>query len=176
MKNKVIDEVFSLTLKHGLKKLTMAEIASSLKMSKKTIYEYFDSKDALLESVIDAYINYNYDVFNSELSRCSTTVEELKISCYLFLPSPYEFYKCNIGEIKSLYPEKYNDIQHLIDFKTSTIIKIYEKGVSEGIFDKKINPVIITFMARSFLSAKDFDKSLFESFYEVLLYGCIKKQ
>lgn len=175
MKNRIINEVFILCKEYGLKKLTMSQISSSLRISKKTIYEYFESKDELIEEVIDTYINNNYEIFNLELSKCSTVIEELKISCFLFLPTPYEFYSHTIEEIKLHYPNKYEQIKELIDYKTNKIIEIYEKGVSGGVFDYKINPLAITFMAKSFLETKNLDKSLFESFYEILLYGCIKR-
>ena len=174
MKNKIINEVFNLSLIHGLKKLTVSEIAASLKISKKTIYEYFESKDEIIENVIDLYISKNYDQLNQQLQNCSTPIEELKICCYLFLPSPYEFYKKNKDEIHLFYPKRYTQLQELINFKTNKIIDIYKKGISEGLFSEKINPLAITLMAKSFLDKEDTEENLFESFYEILLYGCIK--
>lgn len=153
----------------------MSEISSELKISKKTIYEYFESKDQLIESVIDFYVNQNYNQLNKQLDNCTTTIEKLKICCYLFLPSPYSFYKKNKNEIQLLYPEKYKSIEDLINYKTNKIIEVYKKGSSQGLFNENINPLTITFMAKSFLDGQDIDEKLFENFYEILLYGCIKK-
>lgn len=174
MKNKIINEVFNLSLIHGLKKLTVAEIATSLKISKKTIYEYFESKDEIIENVIDSYVTRNYTQLNQQLQNCTTPVEELKTCCYLFLPSPYEFYRKTKEEIRLFYPEKYTLIQNLIDYKTNKIIEIYKEGVSQNLFNENINPLLIALMAKSFLDKKDIEENLFESFYEILLYGCIK--
>ena len=95
LETKIVKEVFNLLNIHGIKKLTVSEIATSLKISKKTIYEYFESKDEIIEQTIDLYINENYEELNKQLENCTTTVEELKICCYLFLLSPYRFYKNN---------------------------------------------------------------------------------
>lgn len=174
MKTKIVKEVFNILNKHGMKKLTVSEIASNMKISKKTIYEHFQSKDEIIKDVIDLYINENYEELDKQLENCTTIVEELKICCYLFLLSPYTFFKNNKEEIYSMFPEKYKLIEDLIEYKTNKIIKVYEKGVKEGLFNENIDPLTITFMAKSFLDREEIDENLFESFYEILLYGCIK--
>ncbi|WIV13539.1 TetR/AcrR family transcriptional regulator [Proteiniborus sp. MB09-C3] len=184
MKEDIINEVYRLSNTYGLKKLTMSTLASSLKISKKTIYEYFESKDELINEVLDHYIKKNYDSLNHELKESSSIVEQLKIVCFLFIPRPYDFYENNIKEIELYYPEKYSELQKLMKYKTEKLINIYSKGIELGIFEPNINPITIAFISQSFLKTTynenmlDMNESkipLFESFYEILLYGCIKR-
>ncbi|MGF7060068.1 TetR/AcrR family transcriptional regulator [Brassicibacter mesophilus] len=185
MKNKIKDEVYKLSNTHGIKKLTMSEIATSLRISKKTIYEYFQSKDELINEVIDDYINNNYEILNKELEKSNNIIEQLKIACFLFSPTPYDFYENNIEDIKSFYSDKYLEIQTLIEYKTNRIIEIYRNGIELGIFESKINPITIAFISQSFVNMTndsekplhmcESKKTLFESFYEILLYGCTKR-
>ena len=42
-------------LKNGFYKTTMDQLASGMKISKKTIYKFFPSKTLLLEKVVDAF-------------------------------------------------------------------------------------------------------------------------
>lgn len=183
MKEMIKNEVYKLSNTHGLKKLTMSRIATSLKISKKTIYIHFENKDELINEIIDDYIEKNYEILDIELEESNNIIEQLKIACFLFLPSPYEFYKNNIEEIQLEYPEKYLKLQKLIKYKTDKIIEIYTKGIKLDIFQSNINPLTIAFMSQSFITMTYEDEkplhlseskmSLFESFYEILLYGCV---
>ena len=179
MKEAIKDAIYELSGTYGLKKLTMSTLASNLKISKKTIYEYFESKDILINQVLDDYINKNYDYLNHELAESKNVVEQLKIICYLFLPRPYAFYENNIKEIEVDYPEKYAKFQNLESYKREKLIDIYSRGVELGIFEPSINPVTIAFISQSFLKTEyegsTSDIPIFESFYEILLYGCTKR-
>lgn len=184
MKDMIKDKVFEISITDGLKKLTMSKIASSLKISKKTIYEHFESKEELVYEILDDYIYDNYKTLDKELEGSNNIIEQLKIASFLFLPSPFDFYKKNIEEIQLNYPQKYSELQKLIKYKTDKIIEIYMKGVNLGIFESNINPLTIAFISQSFVTmTHEVDKplqlgkskiSLFESFYEILLYGCVK--
>lgn len=184
MKDMIKNQVFELSIIEGLKKLTMSKIASSLKISKKTIYEHFDNKERLINEMLDDYIEKNYKTLDQELEESTNVIEQLKIASFLFLPFPFEFYKNNIEEIQLNYPERYLELQTLIKYKTDKIIEIYTKGVNLGVFESNINPLTIAFISQSFVKMTyEVDKpldlgesqtSLFESFYEILLYGCVK--
>jgi len=52
------DKIFNYTkilfLKEGFYKITMDNLAAGLKVSKKTIYKYFDSKEVLIEAIVES--------------------------------------------------------------------------------------------------------------------------
>lgn len=52
MKEKIIQTAVDLVQEYGVK-FTLSDIASNAGISKKTIYKYFDSKEALLRAVVD---------------------------------------------------------------------------------------------------------------------------
>ncbi len=54
MKKSILEHAKKKFFKHGFKKVTMDEIAADLQMSKKTIYENFQTKQILVESVIES--------------------------------------------------------------------------------------------------------------------------
>ena len=51
MKNKILEKSKELFLNLGFKSVTMDEIATSLGVSKKTIYKYFKNKTELVDAV-----------------------------------------------------------------------------------------------------------------------------
>lgn len=52
-KARIATEALHLFNRHGFKHVTMAQIAARLSMSKKTLYQHFDSKEALIGDVIE---------------------------------------------------------------------------------------------------------------------------
>lgn len=56
MKKTILEHAKKKFFKHGFKKVTMDEIAADLQISKKTIYENFQTKQILVESVIESQL------------------------------------------------------------------------------------------------------------------------
>mgnify|MGYP005851289847 CR=1 FL=1 len=53
MKKRIIQEAISLFLEYGFKSVTMDDLADKLAVSKKTIYEHFDTKTDLVKETTD---------------------------------------------------------------------------------------------------------------------------
>ncbi len=58
-KQKILDESTKVFLQEGFYKTPMDEIAKRLKISKKTIYKYFDSKENLVKQVVRNFLLQN---------------------------------------------------------------------------------------------------------------------
>ncbi|MCX7606063.1 MAG: TetR/AcrR family transcriptional regulator [Bacteroidia bacterium] len=56
MRDTIIETAQRLFLQQGLRTTTMDQIAESLGISKKTLYEYFDSKDTLIAACADSFL------------------------------------------------------------------------------------------------------------------------
>jgi len=69
----IVSEARRLFYQYGFRKITMEEIASGLKMSKKTLYTLFPSKDVLIRAVIETILEPNLGKI-SELTRNEKTV------------------------------------------------------------------------------------------------------
>jgi AcrR family transcriptional regulator len=63
--------------KHGLKKVTMDELAAELQMSKRTIYEIFPTKQNLVESVIESQLLGVMETYKAILDAPSEFVEKI---------------------------------------------------------------------------------------------------
>ena len=57
IQERIVLKAHELFMRYGIRSVSMDEIANHLGMSKKTIYQFFADKDALVESVIDIEIS-----------------------------------------------------------------------------------------------------------------------
>lgn len=56
-KERILLKAEELFMQYGIRSVSMDDIANSLGMSKKTLYQYFADKDELVEGVVDRHIN-----------------------------------------------------------------------------------------------------------------------
>ncbi len=55
-KDRIATKAHELFLRYGIRSISMDEIAAHLGISKKTIYQFYEDKDSLVEAVIDIEI------------------------------------------------------------------------------------------------------------------------
>lgn len=96
---------------HGIKSVSMDDIARNMGISKRTIYEFFEDKETLLVKGIE----YNH----KKMKQVLTELEE----------GPYSV----VEEIILFYEE---------------CMKLFTRGVKEGVFQKGINFEIVTLLAK----------------------------
>jgi TetR/AcrR family transcriptional regulator, cholesterol catabolism regulator len=53
VKERIQQKAHELFMRYGVRSVSMDDIASQLGMSKKTIYQYFNEKDELVDAVMD---------------------------------------------------------------------------------------------------------------------------
>jgi AcrR family transcriptional regulator len=51
-RERILDAAFEAVARHGLSRLTMDDVARLAGLSRQSVYRYFDSKDALIQSVV----------------------------------------------------------------------------------------------------------------------------
>lgn len=100
MKEGLVASISDLFLKYGLRSTSMDDISTHLKISKKTLYQFFENKDDVVEQVMS---------YRIEHLRWETRPEELsKIGPVRFL---YEMKKHIIANLDTLLPANYFDLR-----------------------------------------------------------------
>lgn len=166
----------------GLRKFTMDEIAAELKVSKKTIYKYFKSKD-------DIIVEYFNEIIATDRSD---TIESLKKDCSLedklnSIIYSYHKYKLPVkvlDEAYNFYYDEWQKIQELKNFKLNIIEILLKEGVEEGILKSDIEfhtislileSISNTFLDYQFLSKNGLTiREAMKEVMKILLYGILK--
>lgn len=142
MRERILDVAASKIEIYGLKKFTIDEIAIELKISKKTIYKYFRSKDEIVkeffnevirtckENTVEA-INYKGE-FSNKLHKIVCSNNEYKIPINI------------INEAKLYYPEQWEEIQKLKNFKLDIVEKLIKDAIKEGKIKEDIDYRILS--------------------------------
>ncbi|HEX2867248.1 MAG TPA: TetR/AcrR family transcriptional regulator [Ignavibacteriales bacterium] len=135
--------------KEGFYKTSMDELARELKMSKKTIYKYYPSKERLIEEVVDN-MTKNYSekmmhVLEKDIDAVSKIQEMLGILSNLFL-------KISDNWLKDMQYHTPHLWEKIDNFRTrmmySNIGRIFEQGKKEGLFeDRPVELLLVIFIS-----------------------------
>lgn len=131
----------------GIKSITMDDIAASLGISKRTLYEIFRDKESLLaECILKDQQELNN--FLAEVNANSKNVLEVILICYQ--RSIERFHRTNkqfFEDIKK-YPKVYNLMKNFRDKDSDSTIEFFKTGVRQGIFRDDVNFAIVNLLVR----------------------------
>lgn len=137
MKEKILDAAARLIQQYGLKKFTVDEIAEELRISKKTIYQYFNSKDEIIREYFETAIASDKDSMTSVLSGNEDFSH--KIHAIVYSSHRYRLPISLLMEAKQFYPEVWSKVEELKQFKLNATKNLLKQGVEAGIFKPDIN-------------------------------------
>jgi len=178
IKDQIVGQTFQLTMKYGVKSVSMDDIAKQLGMSKKTIYQHFENKRDLISSMIFSTIEKDEADIMEIVSKSKDAIDEIvtiarHVIQFLRGMSPTLVY-----DIQKYYPKEWKRVDiHHDEFIYGVIKGNIERGIKEGWYCEDINPEIIAkiYVGTSHLITdvnafplRDFSKS--ELFQNVITY------
>ncbi len=145
------EKIIKCTLEHlftkGYTSLTMDNIAKGLRMSKKTLYKSFTSKDELIEAAMD-YMLVNTKSKIEEVVYCNDNAIEKLVRIVGVVTGIFS--KINVEYFDYLRVTGYHIWEKIEEFRKKMVIqnfsKIIEQGKNEGHFVDKPNVILITIL------------------------------
>lgn len=128
----VIEEASKLFYENGIKAVRMDDIAVHCSMSKRTIYELFESREKLLEECIDSMMSRLSTLFDNIVSKAQNVLEEF----WLIFSASFDKPKVGrlLRELSKLYPALAKKMSEKHYYQTlDQNHKKLQKGVQEGL-------------------------------------------
>lgn len=147
LKTHIVDTAVRLFRENGIKGVTMDEVAASLTISKRTLYEVFSDKETLLIEVIKVG-QTEADMYARQVVATAKNVLEVLLK--LFKYSIERFHATNPKFFQDMkrYPKAF-DLLTKENHKDSTMaVKFFHEGVKQGIFRDDINFSIVHLLMR----------------------------
>lgn len=147
---KILNTASEIFFSKGFNKIPVDDIASALKMSKKTIYKHFPTKDALITAVITEFLNKHSRNIKAVMSSDKNAVEKISnmtryIGDQILLISDKWFY--DIYEYSQdlwLSIEKFR-----FRMMNENIAHVIEQGIKEGLIIERPVPIILNVIIHS---------------------------
>ena len=133
--NNILSTARTLFYKYGLKSVSMDDVAKEAGVSKKTIYEYFEDKKALVKAIVAGFIKNNRETISECSKKSPNAVEEVLVQVKLLYATLSDINYNFFHELERMYPQAW---QELTAYKKETfsmlIINNLERGIAEGFF------------------------------------------
>ncbi|MEO8174533.1 MAG: TetR/AcrR family transcriptional regulator [Sediminibacterium sp.] len=145
MKDRIQQKAKELFMRYGFRSVTMDEIAGQLGISKKTVYQFFEDKDSLVEAVMQKEMNYMHDNCLTQMQEAGNAIEEIfrDMDCMEVVidsMNPQIIY-----DLEKFYPKTYEQFKkHKQNFLLDVIKKNLRRGIEEGLYREDINIDIVS--------------------------------
>ena len=147
LRERIIETAVEAFTIHGIKSITMDDIANSLGISKRTLYEVFSDKETLLEECILGG-QKEADEFVKEVLATAENVLEVLLKCYLRSIEKFHATNKKFFEDIKKYPKAYELLRSRSDQDSEETIQFFKDGVKQGIFRADVNFAIVNLLVR----------------------------
>lgn len=135
----LLNRIVPIILDKGLKSTTMDNVAASLSMSKRTLYEIFGSKSEMLRETLRALESQNQEFFIRTFKEADNVMEALieifKHNRDLMGRVNIDFYR----DMDRLYKTHREDYERSREARYEKLIQMFQLGVEQGMFRPDID-------------------------------------
>lgn len=162
---------------HGIKSITMDDIASSLGISKRTLYEVFADKESLLKECL-LKVQEERDQYLKEVLDKSDNVLEVILSLFKRnIEALHHTNKRFFVDVKK-YPKVYEIMKNKQEADSKNAMSFFKLGIDQGIFRSDINFPIVNMLVREqfnvLLNTEICDEYSFVDVYESIMFTYIR--
>ena len=157
MKDQILIKATDMFLTLGYKSVTMDDIAAEMGISKKTIYQHFSNKGALVkESTLHLFETISCGI-DDICALGKNPIEELFVIKEFVMKNLKNESTSPIYQLQKYYPKIHKTLMiRQFDKMGDCVIVNLEKGIEQGLFRKEINsPLIARFYFAGMTSLKD---------------------
>lgn len=157
----LLTKVRCLYMKYGIKSVTMDDVARELGISKKTLYQYVNDKNELVQKFVEMELNEkskNFSKMNNPELNAIEEVFEVHKSVQQMLK---DYNPSTEYDLRKYYPELYAQIIKVRRERIyNNILSNLMKGKSEGLYRQELNTELIAKLQLSRVEAA-FDDKIF---------------
>lgn len=175
IRERIIAKAGDLFFQYGIKSVSMDELASSLGISKRTIYENFKDKEEILLSLLVSLRDERRKVFDSLISGRNNVVEIFIKIIEIQQSTPI----CDVKffeDIQKYYPQANRNIEAEKEKNKEYLVKFLQKGIEQGYIREDLNVEATAFLVEQstyiYIRATSLEKPLFtfsELFYTMMI-------
>lgn len=156
-KTKLIQTAEALFMRYGLKSVSMDDIARSMGVSKKTLYQLIENKEALITEVMIANREKDMQMIMEAVNASSDAIDEFLRISRNFIREMREVSPTTLYDLKKYYGSIWEEQMegHIDTFILCIGTNLY-RGVEEGLYrDDMLPDVIARIYAQTVLAITD---------------------
>lgn len=184
IKDRIRQRAHELIMQYGIRSVSMDDIANSLGMSKKTIYQYYSDKDELIGEVVAVLLQCNQEQCNGDRQKAKDAIHEIFLARDMIAEMFRTMNPSLLFDMQKYHPAAYDRFQkHKNEFIYAMIRSNLQRGINEGLYredlktdlvarfrvDSMLLPFVPEFQSHTRLSLAEVQEEVLELF----LYGLV---
>ena len=135
IQERIVLKAHELFMRYGIRSVSMDEIANHLGMSKKTIYQFFADKDALVESVIDIEISRTREDCTAYRQKSENPIHEIFLAVEMLQELLKSMNPSLMFDLEKYHARAFQKIsEHKNRFLYDVIKSNLEKGIRDELY------------------------------------------
>ena len=144
-KDRIRQKADELFMRYGLRSVSMDDIANSLGISKKTIYQFFADKNELVDAVLAETLSFNKQNCDRNRNCSANAVEEIFLSMDIADQIFRNMHPSVIFDMQKYHPQAFSRfLKHKNEYLYSIVFKNLERGIKEDLYRPEINAEILS--------------------------------
>ena len=136
--------------KEGFHKTTMDEVASELRMSKKTIYKFFPSKNDLVKAIAKQFMGNMKSRILPTLNSDKNAIEKLEELMKILAKASVRISPQMLDDMRRHFPSLWNEIDNFrTEMMFGNLTRVIDQGKVEGLFLDYPTPIIMNMLVAS---------------------------
>lgn len=141
---RIVNKAHELFMRYGIRSVSMDEVANHLGISKKTIYQFYADKDALVEDVIDIEIKANQCECILHKQKSENAIQEIFMAVDMMLEVVSKINPTVLFDLEKYHPKafkKHNEFKN--NFLYTIIKENLDWGKAEGLYREELKTDIL---------------------------------
>ena len=176
-----------MVMQYGMRSVSMDDLANSLGISKKTIYQYYADKDELMLEVVESVLARNQQSCERDKKNAENAIHEIFLAMDMIAEMFRTMNPSLMFDMQKYHPDAYTCFQkHKNEYLFNTLRKNLVRGIEEGLYREEMKvDVVARFRVESMLIAfhPEFLRStkhplavLQQELLELFLYGLVNSK
>ncbi|MDR1523908.1 MAG: TetR/AcrR family transcriptional regulator [Tannerella sp.] len=149
LKDRIIQEATALFFRNGIKSITMSDIANTLGISKRTLYEVFHDKEELLKECIDVHMSKADCEIETIANNSENVIDALMLIYSKHLREAQAVNQSVLHDLRKYHVSIYKKIECRQKSGYYAFIPLMQKGIEQGLIRKDTNFEVILWLVRA---------------------------
>ena len=142
--NQILQATLEFYLRHGIKSVTMDDIAREQGISKKTLYQFVKDKTDLVYRVIKYHLGMQRDYISKTFTDDYNAIDELFGITEFVCMQLQEMHPSVMYDLQKYYPDAWKlFLKHKQEFIYGIILNNIQKGRKQGIYRKNFQAAMV---------------------------------
>lgn len=144
VRERILDKAQELFFRYGVKSVTMDDIARELGISKKTIYQHFEDKNAMVFAGVEHHFECDRTLAEQMQIEAPDPIAEVVMASEMMRQTMLGMNPTTIFDIKKYYPQAWDLFsKYKKEFILNLVKKNLRKGVEMGLYRHSINVEVL---------------------------------